>query len=75
LRGEHLTPLEFRRERIESRRRTHMQTLDDWLACPEVQRCRDDRDRNKRESNGARDGRKVEQTAAHQWNICALPAW
>lgn len=52
-----------------------MQTLDVWLTCPEVQRRGDDRDRNERESNGARDGRKVEQTTAHQWNICALPAW
>jgi hypothetical protein len=75
LRGEHLTPLEFRRERIEGRSWTHMLTQDVCLACPEVQRCGDDRDRYERESKGARDGWKVEQTAAHQWNIRALPAW
>jgi hypothetical protein len=74
LRGEHLTSLEFRSERIEGPCRTHTQTLEAWLACPRVQGCGDDRDRNERESNGARDGRKVEWTAVHQWNICALPA-
>jgi len=39
----------------------------------EVQRSDDDGDSDKGEADGARDGGKIEETAAHQWNICALP--
>jgi len=39
----------------------------------EVQRRGDDGDSDKDEADGARNGGKIEETAAHQWNICALP--
>ena len=51
-----------------------MQALDARLACPKMQRGGDDRDGDQGEADGAADRGHVEETAAHQWNICAEPA-
>jgi hypothetical protein len=52
-----------------------MQALDVRLAGPKVQRGGNDRGGDQSEADGTGDCRQVEKTAAHQWNICALPAW
>ena len=51
-----------------------MRARDARRACTKVQRGGDDCDGDQGEADGARDGGKIEETAAHQWNICAEPA-
>jgi hypothetical protein len=73
LRGKHLASLQFVREWIDCCRRTWSVDRQARWSLAEVQRGGDDGDSDKGEADGARDGGKIEETAAHQWNICALP--
>jgi DNA-binding transcriptional LysR family regulator len=70
---EDLTPLELLGERVGVRRWGDMQSLDARLTCPKMQRRSDDRDGDHGEAHGTADRRHVEETPAHQWNICAEP--
>ena len=50
-----------------------MQSLAAWRTRPEMQRGGNDRGGDQCEAGGPGDGGQVEETAAHQWNICAEP--
>ena len=50
-----------------------MQALDARSRSAKMQRGGNDRDGDQGEAGGAADGGQVEETAAHQWNICAEP--
>jgi hypothetical protein len=73
LRREDLASLQFVREWIDCCRWTWSADRQVRWSFAEVQRGGDNGDSDKREADGARDGGKIEETAAHQWNICALP--
>jgi hypothetical protein len=73
LRGKHLASLQFVSEWIDCCRRTWSVDWQARCSFAEVQRRGDDGDGDEDETRGARDGGQIEETAAHQWNICALP--
>ena len=52
-----------------------MQAFEARVVLAEMQRGGNDRDGDQSEAGDAGDGGQVEETAAHQWNICAEPGW
>jgi hypothetical protein len=73
LRRERLTPPQFHSELIRGGGGSHVQSLVAWGTRPKMQRGGHDYGGDESEAGGAADCWNIEETPAHQWNICAEP--